>query len=105
MHVRSTTSLNCHTLAVFATLLRPVCESSFWTSMEVHEASHNRVKIDRRGDVWTHRWSVCGSSNDLVHPIVVWVVTIWSKVNTTTTTAAGALMRDATKCRCYTSAV
>ena len=37
--------------------------------------------------------------NDLVHPIVVWVVTIWSKVNTT---AAGALMRDATKCRLYT---
>ena len=33
----------------------------------------------------------------MVHPIVVWVVTIWSKVNTTATTAAGALMRDATK--------
>jgi len=38
------------------------------------------------------------SSNDSVHPIVVWVVTKWSKVNTATTTAAGALMRDATKC-------
>ena len=37
--------------------------------------------------------------NDLVHPIVVWVVTIWSKVNMT---AAGASMRDATKCRLYT---
>jgi len=31
-----------------------------------------------------------GSSNDLVHPIVVWVVTIWSKVNTTATTTAGS---------------
>ena len=39
------------------------------------------------------------SSNDSVQPIVLWVVTKWSKVNTaTTTTAAGALMRDATKC-------
>ena len=38
-----------------------------------------------------------GSSNDLVLPVVLWVVTKWSKVNTTTT--AGALMRDATKCR------
>ena len=37
------------------------------------------------------------SSNDLVHPIVLWVVTKWSKVNTATTTTAGALMRDATK--------
>ena len=36
------------------------------------------------------------SSNDLVHPIVLWVVTIWSKVKTTATTTAGALMRDAT---------
>ena len=35
------------------------------------------------------------SSNDLVHPIVVWVVTKWSKVKTTATTTAGALMRDA----------
>jgi len=44
-----------------------------------------------------------GSSNDLVHPIVLWVVTKLSKVNTTTT--AGALMRDATKCRfCWTAA-
>ena len=43
------------------------------------------------------------SSNDLVHPIVLWVVTKWSKVNTTATTTAGALMRDATKCRLYTA--
>jgi len=28
-------------------------------------------------------------SNDLVHPIVLWVVTKWSKVNTTAATAAG----------------
>jgi len=40
-------------------------------------------------------------SNDLVHPIVLWVVTNWSKVNTTATTTAGALMRDATKWRLY----
>ena len=43
------------------------------------------------------------SSNDLVHLIVLWVVTKWSKVNTTATTTAGALMRDATKCRLYTA--
>jgi len=43
------------------------------------------------------------SSDDLVHPIVLWVVTKRSKVNTTATTTAGALMRDATKCRLYTA--
>jgi len=42
-------------------------------------------------------------SNDLVHPIVLWVVAKWYKVNMTATTTAGALMRDATKCQFYTA--
>ena len=52
--------LNCYTLAVSAALFRPVYESSFWTSKEVHKTSHDRA--------------VVGSSNDLVHHIVLWVV-------------------------------
>jgi len=38
-----------------------------------------------RGSRHERQW-ICGSSNDLVHPIVLWVVAKWYKVNTTATT-------------------
>ena len=62
----------------------------------VRELSLARGNCTHVATLASQSWSTARSSNDFVHPIVVWVVTKWSKVNTMATTTAGALMRDAT---------
>jgi len=52
------------------------------------DATYNngRPRLRRRSTARLER-----SCNDAVHPIVLWVVTKWSKVNTTATTTAGGV--------------
>ena len=98
VRVQLPTSADNATLLAFAAERRaaaPLLPGSRRCRLISPAGAQQQTRRQRRAVEW--------SSNDLVHPIVVWVVTKWSKVNTTATTAAGALMRDATKCRLYTA--